>query len=356
MPPHVALRYLQAKVHPRDYATLSDRLKTAALKEVADSYSANVRRLHNLIDLPTYVTYFTRLAEHHTDKAKLAVFNTLDPVDPTVEQLKEWRIRLQESVAEWERNTDVNTRARLLITQGQGGLASVLLNGGAELQQGFEAILIAQITGTWTLFESVTGDLWETALNIHPKRLAALCGKSDRIRKISKHTTIAKPTENEKAEYTPPNLSEGGADRPGDKLVSLAAIHKLTGGKCDLSNIMGTLIRGSERFSFSNPHGIREAYSASFDKHSNSIDAILADRCIDALCVVRNVFVHRGGRADEKYHRDAQGTSAPPCEVGSLIPVNGKLVGELVGPVMGLGMKLIEAVDEWLDKHAEKKA
>lgn len=46
-----------------------------------------------------------------------------------------------------------------------------------ELLSGFEAWIASQITGTWTAFESMSGDLWQAALNCKPKELAKLSGQ-----------------------------------------------------------------------------------------------------------------------------------------------------------------------------------
>jgi hypothetical protein len=45
---------------------------------------------------------------------------------------------------------------------------------------GLEAMLSSALTGTWTAFETMAGDLWETAVNIHPAVLAELRGKRKR--------------------------------------------------------------------------------------------------------------------------------------------------------------------------------
>src|SRR4051795_12792316 len=53
--------------------------------------------------------------------------------------------------------------------------ANSSLEGIAEIPLGalaFLGMLTAPVTGTWTAIEALVGDLWETALNCHPKTLA----------------------------------------------------------------------------------------------------------------------------------------------------------------------------------------
>jgi hypothetical protein len=57
------------------------------------------------------------------------------------------------------------------------------------------------------------------------------------------------------------------------------------------------------RFEFSRLDGIREAYASAFPEKEGSkdIDAALTDDALDALSALRNVIVHRGGKADKEY-------------------------------------------------------
>ena len=50
---------------------------------------------------------------------------------------------------------------------------------------GMRGMLDAMILGAWTAFETLAGDLWETALNIHPVNLSDLGGNHDRIQKAA---------------------------------------------------------------------------------------------------------------------------------------------------------------------------
>ena len=93
-----------------------------------------------------------------------------------------------------------------------------------ESTLGHEAWLGSQITGTWTAFEAMAGDLWEAALNYKPRELAKLSG--------SKH----------------------GKD---SKQIGLDQIQRYN---FDLSTHMGTIFVGTNKYQFDRLSGIREAY------------------------------------------------------------------------------------------------
>jgi hypothetical protein len=346
MPPHVALRYLQAKVHPANYSDLVTRIKSVPLKDVAASYSANIARLHSLIDLPATLIYFSKVIEHHADKTNLVVFGVLDPVEITPEKDREWKDRMAASVAEWAHSTDAASHQREFVRIGQGSLPSMLRNGGAELQRGFEAILIGQITGVWTAFETLAGDLWEVALNMRPHGLAEMKGKPKH--RISKLAGVGAGSGESAIQR-----EDSKSNRDGVSL-SLQEINKISKGDYDLSARMGTLLRNENNFT--RLEGIRKAYSEAFFEHANKIDASLSDRSLDALNIVRNVFVHRAGRADKEYSSRAKSFPIlPQLENGDRLPINGGLVGQLIGPVMKKSMELLEAVDSWLVSHTDIK-
>ena len=119
----------------------------------------------------------------------------------------------------------------------------VFTNVSAGVQIGLQAILSSMILGTWTAFETLAGDLWETAINVHPADLAALRNNEGRI------------SQKAAAETSQDDAAKGKES----KSVRLSSIDEITKGKFDLENRWGTIHRKSRRFNLQTLGGIRAA-------------------------------------------------------------------------------------------------
>jgi hypothetical protein len=171
-----------------------------------------------------------------------------------------------------------------------------------------EAILTAQVQWAWTAFETLAGDLWEAALNAHPRVLASLDGKRRKRRKESE----------------PDQGAEEPAKGAKGKAVPLALLQQ---HGYDLQDKMGTVLAG--RFNFSRLEGIREAYQVAF-----SLDH---------------------GKIDEKIVRRTK-TRFPrfsDYQKGQQLALHGEMVAQLVSPSIVSAVAMIRAVDDWLVKHPE---
>jgi hypothetical protein len=201
----------------------------------------------------------------------------------------------------------------------------------------------AQIIGAWTAFEALAGDLWEVALNLHPRKLASLVGKSKRIAQTAGRDKWSDDDdESEDGETSP--------DKQGDeKVVPLKRIHDITFGTFNLEQRMGTLLK--KRFKFTSLHGIRKAYSSAFAERKDLIDKALSRKSLDAISLVRNLLVHKGGRADDAYLREAKGVpGTPELTAGQEIKLTGGVSHALINPAILAGVDLLKAVDEWVNK------
>lgn len=181
---------------------------------------------------------------------------------------------------------------------------------GTVLSEGGDAWLSGQVTATWTAFEALSEELWETALNLHPQRLCGLSGKRD-------------------------------------KSVELWMLQK---HGYDLSQSMGTVLK--TKYGFDSLDGIRAGYADAFSDDAVDIQKMLTDKSLDALALVRNVIVHNGGVIDEPYLR--RKSALPSGAIGSLgdsINLDGPLVSELITRPLQICGDLIVAVDSWLSEH-----
>lgn len=197
---------------------------------------------------------------------------------------------------------------------------------------GFIEWFAAHITGTWTAIEAMLGDLWEESLNYHPKILAGLTGKPDRI---TSHTKQEKPEQ---------QLHR----QAGEKEVPLLQIEL---AEFDIKNKMGTIFRRQRRFEFSRLSSIKEAYSRAFKEKSGRIDSALSSKSIESLSAVRNVIVHKAGHADQQYVKQCSFLDIPKAELGQPVLLDGDSVAKLIKGAFDSSKALLIGVDEWLQEN-----
>jgi len=173
----------------------------------------------------------------------------------------------------------------------------------------------------------MAGDLWESALNVHPDGLSELKGKRKRLLRADDHDF------DEVAESV--------------KKIPIQQIHR---HRFDLRNRMGTALRGLQRFD--RLGGIREAYALAFFKKSEEVDEALKDQAFDWLSAVRNLIVHRAGIVDQTYKEKSQYlTMLPKAEIGSPILLDGARVTALMMATIVCARKLLVAVDNWVSTN-----
>ncbi|WP_247830198.1 hypothetical protein [Bradyrhizobium sp. 200] len=204
------------------------------------------------------------------------------------------------------------------------GMVAIELMGADPHTMGMlQASLMSYVTTSWTIIETMSGDLWEAALNAHPSSLANLTGSHRRLKggQINKST---------------PQIAKESKSVPLDSISR----HGF-----DVSNKMGTILR--TKFDFASLDGIREAYACAFAERSAQIDRALTDTSLDALSAVRNVVVHRDAQADSEYVRRTKHLSSiPKAEIGQHILLDGGVVVRLLKPAISAANQLLIAVDD----------
>jgi hypothetical protein len=183
---------------------------------------------------------------------------------------------------------------------------------------GVDGVLSTLLVQSWTTFETLVADLWERALNLHPKGLADL------------------------------NSSRVSVPRGDDqKQVALTILQRYD---FNLTGRMGTLLREKYRFDSLNDRrrGSRKAYKDAFGD-ANAILGPLNDPTLDALNAIRQVLVNRSGIADEEYvNAVANSPIAPHVAVGETLPLDGELTSTLLLAGRPIAIALLQAVDHWL--------
>ncbi|MEY2396500.1 MAG: hypothetical protein QOF94_2845, partial [Acidobacteriaceae bacterium] len=158
--------------------------KAQELRSVLGAFRTNVGRVRLAMQFPTTVGTMAMRLQKWIDIAHLEITGSLSP--PSEEDKR----KIEEKVyaishehtaqdakllgtPEWDADVRASSKYGLVPVQ---LAASAAVSGGAV-----DAMLAAYITGMWTAFEVLSGDLWEAALNIHPETLSNLNGKIGRL-------------------------------------------------------------------------------------------------------------------------------------------------------------------------------
>jgi hypothetical protein len=306
--------------------------RNASLEQVSSSFRANIARVRLLMLLPTSISGAMHITQRAQDMAETEVTGSLanksEVSEDTVAKIEKRRIEILDAEMEalnaqleTPSNDEAATNFHIVHAHALKGLAQNPLAA-----MGFVELLAAHVTGTWTAIESMFGDLWETALNCHPKTLAALKGKP---RRIGGSNSIGAEQRSEQ----------------GDKTVPLALIEM---NNFDLRSSMGTVFRRQRRFEFTRLSSAREAYSCAFSEKSSRVDAAINNKSFDALSAVRNVLVHRAGKADVEYVKNSSHLPIPQTPLGQPVLLDGENAAALISRAITSSKSLMVAVDDWL--------
>jgi hypothetical protein len=322
-----------------DYAHYSWKLhrnpKTEQIKPIADFFRGRCARLRALMQLPAQVGNVTIKLRDNYMRSIFDVTGGLDIGNVTPEQREKIDLRSNEIFTD-----HAEEMARLKESDGwdahvhkslvDGLVAVELMGREPQSISMLQASMMSYLTTGWTIIETMSGDLWETALNAHPSTLANLTGSPKRLKgaQINKSSQRAKES----------------------KSVQLDEISK---HRFEVANKMGTILRA--KFDFASLDGIREAYACAFTEAAAQIDRALIDTSLDALSAIRNLIVHRDANADSEYLKKMKALSSlPKVEIGQHILLNGDIVVRLLKPAITTANQLLIAVDDWLAKPARQ--
>jgi hypothetical protein len=290
------------------------KLKTPALRPVLDAFTSNVTRLQNMLLLPTGISFYSARLQNQADRAELKVTGTVgkhipvnfpQPVNAeVVEMFKKFLVQEAEEDAAFFGASEDRKLAAVLLGFKTGELS---LGRDPDINLALQAELSSYITAMWTIFESLAGDLWETAVNHMPAGLAELQGKRRYKRKGKPVATDDSPK--------------------GERTVHLRTIREYG---WDTRGHMGSILK--DRFSFTRLQGIKDAYQAAFYRDSDSIDAIIqSDVFFKQLSALRNMIVHRSGIADDEYiQRTRETAGLPDLQRGEKLRLDGKIIADLL--------------------------
>jgi hypothetical protein len=174
------------------------------------------------------------------------------------------------------------------------------------------SLQLSRLILTWTAFECLASDAWETAVNENPLGLGQTAFKS---------LPAGQDVEGVSARH----VSVGILGRYG----------------FDLRKRLGTVLR--PKFDFTSVGGIRDAFEAAFGK-SRVLTGILADAQLTLLESTRHLIVHRGGTVDGEFVRRTNSRAT----IGQPIPLEDDEIENMLNVVAVAGADLLEFVDKTL--------
>jgi hypothetical protein len=307
--------------------------KTAELQQIAEFFKGRCARLRALMQLPAQVGNVSLKMRDVYNRSVVEVTGSFNTDNLTTDQIEKIDARSNELFTQMADETlrlqqdpdwDKHVHQRLV-----DGLAAVELMGRDIASIGaLQASMMSYVTTGWTIIETMSGDLWENALNLHPSSLANLAGSPKRLRGGQINKSAAQSAAKESKSVPLDEISKHGYN---------------------VANKMGSILRS--RFNFSTLEGIREAYASAFEKNSAEIDRAITDKSLDALSAIRNVIVHRDAQADQEYIKKTKFLSVlPAATIGQHLLLDGEIVVRLLKPAVAAANQLLLAVDNWLVK------
>ncbi|QOZ42200.1 hypothetical protein XH89_00990 [Bradyrhizobium sp. CCBAU 53340] len=284
-----------------------------------------------MMSLPTSIVSAMALTQRCHDLAEFQVTGQLGNTLTEDENIK--AALIAKEMLDKERNRNEELRQ----TPGwDGHVLDYHLNAARSLSSfadtpigayGFIPLLSGCITGTWTAIETMLADLWEAALNAHPRTLASLNGKPKK--------------DADKNQY-----DKNPSDQ--DKKLDLNVVAK---HGFDLRVHMGSILRSARRFEFARLSGAREAYMRAFSEKSSRVETAIANKSMDALSAVRNALLHRAAVADDEYVRQQKFLAIPKADKGERIRLDGQNTSDLIRPAIASSRSLMIAVDDWIREN-----
>ena len=182
-----------------------------------------------------------------------------------------------------------------------------------EEKEGFDTLMSAQLVLAWTAFETLAGDLWEAAINLH-------------------HPTLVQ------------KAAEG-------KSIQIRLLFEKHG--FDLRNKMGTVLLDHLDRPFQSMKSMKKTYQSTFPDGWVSQDSFWDDKDLRSTCSLRNLIVHKASIVDKKFLEDGKDDGRLLVfKEGHRFYLNGELLAELLTGLFAFSERLIQAVDGWIDRNA----
>lgn len=191
-----------------------------------------------------------------------------------------------------------------------------------DIYKSYRVLLYSAIVFVWCSFEIFMKDLWETSLNIAGKRVKKMAlGNIGKIENNDSYSGIR------------------------GKYVSLDNLGQYN---FNISNKLGSIL--VNKFDFTSPYGIKEAFICLFPK-STAIKEALENEGLKQLEARRSVIVHRAGMLDATF---CQKTGINRKEIGTYLQLSDEEVFDYGNVTIDIALKMIKAISSILSSSKKK--
>jgi hypothetical protein len=313
-------RFGEAVRFSRKYQDVPETIKNNKVKEVTAAFETSINRVVALGHLPMMATSLSYMVGHSSREA-CAVFgispSQMGEMPEDVSRYTNYKIdSYAKAVGDSHFRWEIRVRGSHLLNE----LVTMI---GAFVADGIEAVLSAMIVESWGAFESLSEDLWKTAVNICP---------SAAVTNMTKRAQILKPSN-----------------------AATISISVLQGRKFDLRSCFGDMLVEERKVNFHKFNDTKKAYKIAL---GDDIEAELSKHNdLYAIEQIRNLLAHRGGVADRKFIDEMiQHGNYNTTKIGDKIRLDGPLVCSIIDELVICSVVLCQAVDGWVMQHEEQKA
>jgi hypothetical protein len=300
-------------------------LNCPGIEDVVNSFLANIDRPINISMNMPFLLHAGEIFQRELDQSVVNTSNSLEfdkydftKLPPEIE--KEFARLCEIELKEWTKNPIPPDSFPRWVSH----LQATLSLGIPRLNDGFEATWISQLVMAWTAFEALAEDLWVRLLNLRP-RLGFIAIEAE----------------------PEPDDDEAELDRKR-KIRFPIPVWMLREPEFDVNKKMGMILKEQRKWDFGRRDRAADAYAKVLSKDAN-LTAIFDSAELKWLAALRNVFVHKAGRADKEFVKLIR--DHPKLRVlqeTQMVQLDGGLVAELMSTAIIHGRNLIVFVNDWL--------
>jgi hypothetical protein len=289
-------------------------IRSECLHPLANAFATNLMRTASLAFTPVEIAYRARQDQRFED---YAAFKSTGNIDLKLSFLVEEELSdvIRQEIKQERDKEKLLSKNEFGELRKDYGLSYIesFLNVTPGMQVSMEALMSSVVVESWMTFETLSADLWFTALDHGPAKW--------RIRTLRKANKFKKNDPEEK----PSTIRT-------DELP-------------DPSEALGSFLKGDDKVSFKKMRLIISWYKTTFGNEMKNL--FNEHPYIVALSAVRNAIIHKAGIADKKYI-DAVGTFPELNRVGESNPISldGKIVRNLRNAAINLGTNLLLYIDD----------
>lgn len=315
-------RWLSRITIPETISRIIRECPNVAIADCASAFSANIARVNEIAESTlltigmtgTGLEIYRHMRELFDDER--VNHNRFLGDDPESENMKDFAKAV--SIVDSLRYRPTPELLEMSMKRGET-LLDQWVSRHSALQPGLHAMLLAQLSLSWTAFEVLSTDLWVAAVNERPNPLAVQFAKTPQ-----------------------PKMQ--------DKSITLPNLAKYAANDFNLSEVMGDLFVQEKKVDFTSLESTQFAY----EKAIGCAVPLFDDADLQLLELVRNLTLHRAGIVDQIFLNrlvEKQLSSHSACvqaEKGKSFPVDAVVVTQLAQASAKAGADLLQFVANYL--------